>query len=118
MNIARNGQVAVLVSIALFASAVIFRDFFVEAALLVVLIIIGSEAAFVGIATRKPETKFVLTHEDSSVKKRRVVLRRGERTVEQIRLEKKVGGEVELESRVSFLDLGPKVVRRTGVSAL
>jgi uncharacterized protein (DUF58 family) len=118
MKLERDGQAAALVAIALFVSAVVFRDFFVETALLVLLMIMASEAAWVRIATRKLETKFVLTREDSALEEHKVTLYPGKQSVERVRLDKKVGGEVEFESRVSFLEIEPKAVRRTGVSVL
>lgn len=118
MKLTRGGQAAGLVAIALFVSAVIFRDFFVGAVFIVLLMIVASEAAWVRIATHKPESKFVITREGAALKEHKEILYPGEKSAERVSLRKKVGGVVKLESRVGFLEIEPKVVRGTGDSRL
>lgn len=118
MKLARGGQAAALVASALLVSSVVFRDFYVETALVVVLMVIASEAAWVRLATRKPETKYLLTVMGAEQGARRIVVYPGEKSVDWVRLYKKVGGEAELVSRVPFLTIEPKLARGRGAHQL
>lgn len=104
------------VAAALALSSALLRDFLVEAVLLVALVIMVAEGAWVIFATRKPQARFALSREDGQGP--RVVLRPGQESLQRVRLTKKVGGGVTLESRINFLRIDPAVARGTGTSVL
>ena len=108
-----RGMTTCAIIAALIVASLLFHDFLIEASLLVVLVVTFAEAAWVTLATRKPETKFILQRVEAKPDAR-VVLRPGQESLEFVHLKKKVGGTVELMSRINFLDIKPKRVRGSG----
>jgi uncharacterized protein (DUF58 family) len=114
MKFTNWGLAVAFVAFALLLFSAAFHDFFVEVILLVLLIVIVAEAAWVGLATRSPGSKFILKNEEARTGTDSVLVRPGDESVENVRLTKRVGGIVELESRVNFLRIEPRVLRGTG----
>ena len=113
----RRGVSALAAAVALAFSSALFRDFLVEAALLVALVVVVAEGGWTFFAARDPRAKFVLAREGEA-QGARVVLRPGQESVQRVKLTKKIGGTVELRGRVNFLRVEPGSVRGTGASAL
>ena len=63
MRLTRTGLAALFAATGLFVASVFFRDFFVEAALLLVLLLVAADAAWVWAVTRSPEGKYALSAE-------------------------------------------------------
>jgi uncharacterized protein (DUF58 family) len=118
MQLTNVGLGLASVIVALLAASIVFRDFFIEVTLLVVLLLVAVEVAWMRLATWKPETRYQLIREEAGASEHRVVLYPGDRSVERVLLSKRVGGKVEMKSRVNFLDIDPKTVRGAGASAL
>ncbi len=116
MKATQRGVGFAFLSLALFLSAAIFRDFALYSVLMVVLLIIIAEAAWTALATRKPESKFILTGIESEEGRERTILYPGDESATKVLLSKRVGGTVDLESTVNFLDIDPKGTRGTGRS--
>ena len=114
----RAGQAAVFLALALLAASVALRDLIVGSVVLVLLLAVAAEAAWVSLATHRPETKFVLTGEEAGPGGHRVMLYPRDESVERVRLTKKVGGRAELEPRVNFLSVEPGAVNGAGRFAL
>ena len=113
MKLTRGGMTACAVTFALVVASLLFHDILVEASLLVILVVVLAEAAWVSVATRKPEARFMLEREGSNAASR-LVLQPGQESFETVHLKKKVGGTAVLESKVNFLDVRPKKVRGRG----
>lgn len=112
MKATRRGLAAAMAALALLVGSVVFRDFVVEVALLVLLIVTASEAVWVRVAVRKPEAKIILRREgeEEPGKGKNVILYPGKESVERIHMTRKIGGKIGFESRVSFLRIEPNVV--------
>ena len=111
MKVARRGIAASFAAIALLSASALFHDFLVEIASLCVLAVIVSEALWVSAASRRPESKILLTKEEPGPRpKGKAILYPGDESVERVRLLKRIGGKVEFSSRVHFLRIEPKAV--------
>jgi len=108
-----RGMAASAAAFALVVASLVFRDFLIEASLLVLLVIIVAEAAWIALATWKPETRFTLEREGAK-QDPRVVLQPGQESLESVRLTKRIGGTVEFGSRINFLDIAPNRVHGSG----
>jgi uncharacterized protein (DUF58 family) len=112
-----RGIGAAFAAVALLGASAFFGDILVEVTLFCLLIVIASEAAWVGLATRRPEARLRLTKEaPARVKKR--LLYPDDELVERVRLEKVIGGRVAFESKVPFTEVVPKVVGGARLSTL
>jgi uncharacterized protein (DUF58 family) len=101
----------VFVILALLAASVLLHDFLVEAALGVLLVIIAAEAVWVAFVVRTPEKRVQLIDAESGQEGvKRVVLYPGDESVRRVRLVKKIGGRVDIESAVNFQSIGPRSV--------
>ena len=116
MKLTWRGMAACALISALILASLLFRDFLIEASLVVVLVVVLAEAGWVALATFKPETKFRLEREGRSDS--RVILRPGQESLENVDLKKKVGGTAELRGRINFLDIKPKKVHGPGDFAI
>ncbi len=118
MRATQRGIGFFFVSLALLFSAVLFRDFALYSILLVVLLVIAAEALWVKLATRKPESKFILSRPKVEQAGGKVILYPGDESEEKVLFTKKVGGRAELLSRIEFLSFEPRNVVRVGRSAI
>ena len=112
MKLERAGAAALLLASALFVSSVLFRDVFIEVGLLLVLMVVAAEAAWVGVATLNPSSKFVFGEVGGPGE--RTVLYPGDESKKKVSLTKKVGGKAKLSSRVNFLEFVPRAFTGTG----
>jgi len=113
MKATRRGLAAGMTAAGLLASSAIFRDFGIGVVFVVVLLLITAEAAWAGLATRKPESKFMLTRE-STAKKKTAILYPGDEWGEKGSITKRIGGRAELEGRDGFFRLEPRMVLGIG----
>ena len=90
MKLTRTGLAVSFAAAGLFVASVFFRDFFVEAALLLVLLLVAADAAWVWAVTRRPEGKYALSAEGEGG--RSALLHPEEESVVRVRFAKKVGG--------------------------
>ena len=116
MRATQRGVGVLFLSLAVFVSAVAFRDFVLYSVLLVALLVVAAEAAWTFLATRKPGTKFILSRIEGEEGREKEILYPGDESDVRVLLTKKVGGKVELESRVNFLAIVPKEATGTGRS--
>ena len=118
IELTRRGLAGSAAVIGLLFAAVVFRDFAVEVALLIALVVMVAEATWVVLVTRKPQTKFELVRAGSAKAPDGIVLYPGQESLQQVSLTKKVGGTIALGSRINFLQITPALVRGTGTSSL
>ena len=108
MKLTRTGLAALFAAAGLFVASAAFRDFFVEAALLLVLLLVAADAAWVWAVTRSPEGKYALSAEGGG--ERSALLHPEEESVMRVRFAKRVGGEAVLGSGLEFLEVRPRRV--------
>lgn len=109
----RSGMAALIVGTALLVAASLFRDILIGAALLVVIMVVGAEAAWVVAAVRRVRARVRLSWNDPETA-RKVILYPGDVSSKPATLAKELGGTIELSSRLSFQEVTPKTVRGTG----
>jgi uncharacterized protein (DUF58 family) len=112
MNLTRRGVGFAFVTLALLLSAYAFRDFILSSLVLVSLLVMAAEAAWTEFATRKPSSKYILSRVGEE--EERVILYPGDKSVEKVVFDKKVGGVADLWSRVNFLAIEPAVASGVG----
>jgi uncharacterized protein (DUF58 family) len=104
MKLTRRGIAIAFAALSLAFASVAFNDSLIEITLFCALVVIAAEAAWVRIAVMNPESKIRLTSDDSGVGSK-PVLHPGDESVERVRLVKTIGGKVEFESMVPFLEI-------------
>jgi uncharacterized protein (DUF58 family) len=114
----RRGLAGAFAALALLLASAIFNDFIIEASLLVLLIVILAEAAWVGLATRMIESRITITRDEAAPIGRRTMLYPGDESVLNVNLSKRVGGRIDLESKVNFQSVEPTTIRGTGEFSL
>ena len=102
--------------VALAFTSIVFRDFLIEASLLVVSVAIVAELAWTVAAARGLRRRFVLTREGAGTE--RIVLQPGQESVEQVALTKNIGGSADIVSRTNFLEIKPGRVEGQGSTLL
>jgi len=117
MNLSPRGRAVAFVLAALALASIIFPDFAIWASLLVVILVVAAEGVWVKLATRRPESRFILSRQEEPAENR-VLLHPEEESVERVQFVKKVGGRVELKSTIDFLQIEPGVIRGVGRSVL
>jgi uncharacterized protein (DUF58 family) len=105
MRLTRRGLGAAFVAVALLAASAYFADLIIGIAFLCVMFALVSEAVWIRIALRKPETKIRLTVEEA--RNRKIVLYPGDESLLGVRLSREIGGRLELQSALSFTTIEP-----------
>lgn len=106
---------AVLLSLVFAAS--LYRDLAIGAAAGILAVVAVAEAAWNIVVARSPGRWMQLLPRASG-QDQKAVLYPGDESVKEVRLVKKVGGRVELESTVNFQSIAPGSVSRSGVTPL
>lgn len=108
MNLTRTGLAASFAAVGLFVASVALRGFVIGVVLLLVLLAVAADAAWVWAVTRSPGGRFVLSAEGEG--EGRVLLHPGEESTVRVRFTTRVRGRVEVGSRLEFLEVRPRVV--------
>lgn len=109
MKPTRRGLAAAFVAVSLALDSAVFMDSIMEIALLCLLAVIVSEAAWVEVARARLRSAITLSGEGPCVGKS-AILYPGDRSAERVHMAKGIGGEVRLRSRIPFLKIEPGTV--------
>lgn len=108
MRLTRRGIAAAFALLSLLFASILYPDFILSTAFLVVLVIVGAESLWVSLVVRRPSSRFYFeTQETGSAGRGGTVLYPGEESVERVRFVKRAGGQVELETSLEFLHISP-----------
>jgi hypothetical protein len=116
MKLTTGGLAVSYVIGALSFASLVFRDVLLEGSIMVLVLIVGVEMAWVKLATQ--ESNYALTHQRTGDVGQKVILYPGDSSAEHVFLTKKVGGRVEIKGEISFLHIKPEVTKGVGRFAL
>lgn len=110
MKLTYRGAAASFAGIALASAALAFRDLLLGFVLFAALLVIASEAVWVGVATKRPDSRIRLSRVEPGKGVGKPILYPGDESVEKVHLVKRIGGRVGFESSLAFQAINPKVV--------
>ena len=117
MSLTRVGTAALLASASLAVASVILRDLLVEALLLVLLLALSADVAWVWLVVRHPLARFSIVTEGGGELKR--LIYPGGEAVDRVRFSKNVEGGVRFVGGPGFLRVRPsRVARRARAATL